>query len=215
MDMKETEGGYMKKRNAVMGMLIPVLSSVLLMSGCATVDRKVNLHYEVSAPATGGSGELYVAQEGGHGVSGAETAVQWIMGKIQDTDGKHLANIVTPTAPTELMTGAFKEELKAAGYRILPVTSLPADVAKGIVFGNITIALDEVSSFVKADAKCTAKVSAEIWRDGSRITKLDYETIYNDSAVTDRDRILQDTLQRALQNLMKRAVPEIIKALER
>ena len=43
--------------------------------------------------------------------------------------------------------------------------------------------------------------------------KIDYESRYSDFAVKDRESLLPDILQNTMQDLMKRAVPDLIKEL--
>jgi len=195
--------------------LIAAVLLVLAVAGCATTaDRKVTLLYEPTVHATGGSGELYLAKEAESPPSGANQAVQWVVGSIKDRDGNKTGSIVTDTMPVDLVLQAFSAELKAAGYTVVPVSDVPSKAVKGISLGNAVITLDEVASLVKVEAKSSVKVSAEIWRDGSRVTRLTYETVNSDMTVTGRDQFLRETLGKALQNLMREAVPALIKVLE-
>ncbi len=50
--------------------------------------------------------------------------------------------------------------------------------------------------------------------NGAMLKKLSYEANFSDFAVKDRELLLQTTLQKALQDAMARAVPEIVAALE-
>lgn len=186
----------------------------LLITGCATVDTRVNILYEPVVRASGGSGELYLVQKAAPAVAGESPAVQWILGEVTNKDGEQIGRIVTDLAPNELVANAFSGEFKAAGFAVMPVKALPDNVAKGVSVSSVTITLDEVSSLFKVDAKSTAKISVELWKNGSKLTKLDYEVVYSDSAITGRDQILSDTLKKNLQTLMNRAVPEIIRMLE-
>jgi len=195
--------------------LIAAVLLVLVVAGCATTaDRKVTLLYEPTVHAAGGSGELYLAKEAEPAPSGANQAVQWVIGSIKDRDGNKTGSIVTDTMPVDLVLQAFSAELKAAGYTVVPVSEVPPKAVKGISLGNVVITLDEVASLVKAEAKSSIKVSAEIWRDGNRVTRLTYETVNSDMTVTGRDQFLRETLGKALQNLMREAVPALIKVLE-
>lgn len=190
-----------------------VLITIPWASGCATVDQRADILYQSSANAKGGSGDLYLADAVRPNTGGA-TGVQWVLGAIRDKDGEKVGSVVTETAPADTILDAFRQEFKAAGYKVLTAGSLPEGVKKGVVLSAATITLDETRSFFTVDAKCSAKISVEPWRDGKALNKLDYEIVYADSTVTDRDELPAKTLQKALQLLMSRATPEIVKLIE-
>lgn len=195
--------------------LCVVILLVLVMAGCATTaDRKVTLLYEPAAHAVGGTGKLYLAREAEPLPAGAQQAVQWVVGSVKDRDGNKTASVVTDTMPADLVLQAFSAELTAAGYAVVQASEVPPQAAKGISLGNVAVSLDAVSSLVKDEAKGAIKVAVEVWRDGQKVTRLSYETVSSDVAVTGRDRLLQDVLGKTMQNLMHEAVPAIIKVLE-
>ncbi len=212
--MHKAEGLTMKRTTCASLRVLPCVLFLQVAAGCATVDQRVDLLYEPVVHAVGGSGDLFVAQEGGTSSPGENAPVQWILGGITDENGEQLANIVTDIPPKDLVVSAYTNELRAAGYSLLPEKALPAGVAKGIVFKHLAVNLSETSSTVKVDATCTVKVSAELWKNGSKMTTLSFETSYSDTAITERDQLARNTLKKALQNLMKQSVPEIIRMLE-
>jgi hypothetical protein len=53
----------------------------------------------------------------------------------------------------------------------------------------------------------------ELWKNGKKFKKLDYEAQKSDFAIKDRDLLLPNILQNTLQDLMKQAVPDLIKAM--
>lgn len=188
---------------------------MLVLAGCATApDRKVTLQYEPAAHTTGGAGTLYLAREAEPSSAGTGKGVQWVIGSIKDRDGSMTGSVVTDTVPADLVLQAFSSELIAAGYSVVRVNEVPPQAAKGISLSNVAIALDEVSSLVKVEAKGTLKVSVEVWKDGKKVTRLTYETVSSDTAVTGRDRFLREILGKVVHNLMNEAVPAVIKALE-
>lgn len=188
---------------------------LLLVTGCATTgDRKVELAYEPTAHATGGSGKLYLAREAGPGAPGEAQGIQWVIGTIRDSDGNKTGSVVTETMPAELVLQAFTAELKGAGYTVTPVAQIPPGAAKGISLVNVKITLDEVSSLPKVEGRSSVKVSAEVWRGGKVVSRLSYETSDSDTTVTHRDEFPGEMLQKSLQHLMQRAVPELVRTLE-
>lgn len=182
----------------------------LLVAGCATTNQKVTVLYQPVVHDGTGAGELYLA---GTGRSAGHADIQWVVGTVKNSDEEPVGDIVSPIASADLVTDAFKQELAAAGYTTNLVGSLPQGTAKGIVVTGADIHLEEVSSLIKAEGTSRVKVSVEVWRQGRVVKKLAYEERISDFAVKDRDQLLPTILQKALQEIMKQAVPEIIKVL--
>ena len=180
-----------------------------LVAGCATTNRKVTVLYEPVVHNGTGAGELYLA--GAPGTTG-HTGVEWVIGTVKNSDGEQLGDIVSPIAPTDLAMDAFKQELTSAGYTVSTAGSLPPQVEKGIAITGVDIHVEEVSSLVKVEGTSRVKITVELWKDGAIFRKLSYESSFSDFAVKDRDLLDQAILQKALQNAMERAIPEIVAA---
>lgn len=180
-----------------------------LVAGCATANQKVTVLYEPVVHDGTGTGDLYVA--GGDTADHAD--IQWVIGAVKNRDTEQVGDIVSAIAPADLVTDAFKQELALAGYTTNLVGSLPQGAAKGIVVSGADIRLDEVSSLIKVEGTSRVKVAVEMWKQGRVVKKLAYEARISDFAVRDREQLLPTILQKALQEIMKQAVPEVIKAL--
>ncbi len=183
---------------------------ISMLAGCAT-DRKITLLYQPSVFATGGSGTLYLAASGARPASGKTDSVQWIIGKVKNSDGDTVGDVVTTIAPGDLILDAFNQELTRAGYKVMRVKALPGDVSKGVDVSGLNINMLEVTSIMKSEGKSNLTVSLELWKNGKKFKKLDYQTGFSDFALKDRNLLLPEILQKALQNLMEQAVPEIIR----
>lgn len=192
-----------------------ILLMLLLLTGCAIADQRVDILYRPVIQDATGSGTLYLAQVGVQrpGAPGP-VPVQWVLGEVKNNNGEKVGAIVTDTVPADLVSDALTREFKAAGYAVLPAQALPGDVAKGINLSSVAIKLSEVSGLIRAEAKGTLDISVEVWRDGRKLKKLDYEAEYSDAAIAGKDQLLPDILQNLVQAVMKRAVPEISKLLE-
>ncbi len=110
--------------------------------------------------------------------------------------------------------GTETDTFTSAGYDVLTGTALPAGVKKGLLLRNVEISMGEVKSWYKVDVKATVKTTVTPWLKGTELNKLEYESVYSDSAATDKDLVPAQTLQKALQDLMTRGVPEIIGVIE-
>jgi hypothetical protein len=73
--------------------------------------------------------------------------------------------------------------------------------------------LEEVSSIIKAEGSSRLIFSLELWKNGKKFKKSNYESRTSDFAIKDRDLLLPAILQNSLQDLMKQAVPDLIKEL--
>ena len=205
----------MAKFKPAVALFPAILAALLFTAGCATTDQRVNLHYEPSVPATGGSGELYLAKGEDQPLAPKNQAGEWILGDIINKDGKNLGRAVIGISPTDLMQQAFTAEFRRAGYTVVPAKTLPGDVAKGIALSSVKITLKEVSGPDQAVARGDVKVSVALRRNGKMLATLNYATVYDDTATTDRDRLLPNTLQRSLLFVMRQALSEIIGLLEK
>ncbi len=183
---------------------------VSILAGCAT-DRKITLLYQPSVFTTGGSGTLYLAASGARPGSGKAGSVRWVIGKVKNSEGDTVGDVLTAIAPADLVLDAFTQELTKAGYKVIRAKALPGDVAKGVDISGLNLNLVEVSSIMRSEGTSSVTISLELWKNGKKFKRLDYQTGYSDYAIKDRELLLPETLQKALQNLMEQAVPEIIK----
>jgi len=194
--------------------LLTALMITLLSAGCASVgDQRVEVLYQRSVHASGGSGDLYLVEEVPPPTGGSST-IQWVIGEIRNKDGAKLGNTVTDTAPMDTLLAAFTQEFKSAGYNTVQLNSMPPGAAKGMVLKSATVKLDEVKSPSNLEVKSKVTVSVEPWRDGRALTKTEYEADYSESAVTGRDALASKALLQTIQTIMKRSVPDIVKTIE-
>ncbi len=184
-----------------------------MLAGCATTGKKVTILYQPVVNATGGSGELYLAAAAVSPEAGKPGVARWAIGKVKDTEGDPVGDIVTPIPPGDLFLDALKRELTNAGYKVARVNSLPGGVTMGIAVTVANISLDDVTSVLKDEGTARLTMSLELWSNGKAVKRLYYESGFSDFAIKDRDLLMPDILQKALQSLMKQAVPEVIKEL--
>ena len=193
---------------------IAALLATVALAGCATADKNVRLDYHPTVNAVGGSGELYVTISAERDPLAKRSDVEWIVGVIKDDDGKPLGKILTNMEPKGLVADAFIQELNAAGYKVKVVPSLPTDAAKGLVFSGVTLKLDDVLEVVKAQAKGSVQVKVEIWKGGVKVKQLDYEETSSNTVMRTDSENLDKTLQETVKTVTRKAIPEIMRALE-
>jgi hypothetical protein len=189
------------------------LFAAVVFQGCAHGDKRVNIVYQPVAKARGGSGIVYLVQ-GVKQPPAQAPAVQWVLGDVTNGDREILGKVRTDIPPAGLVLDALNEELRNAGYRTMTLDVMPAGVDKGIVLTDAILRLDDVHSAFSDEANCLLKVGLQQWRGGAATRNLEYQAEYSDTAVTGRDRLPSKVLQKTLQILMKRAIPEVVRVME-
>lgn len=197
----------------VIRQLVVAVIGLAALAGCATADRRADILYRPAANAKGGSGDLYLVQDV-RPPAGEAAGIEWVLGKTTDKDGKTVGRIVTDTAPARLVMDALNRELQQAGYNVIVMERAPEQPLKALRLKEVTVRLDVTHSVVKDESSCTVKMSVEPWRRGAAAGVAGYEAQLSDTALVDREQLPPDTLQKTLQLLMSRAVPEIVRTLE-
>ncbi len=194
--------------------LLACLIVVAFLSGCATYDQRVTMLYQPAADAVGGSGEIYLAPAGLRPENPDSQGVNWVIGNVKYNDWRQSGKVLSTVSPKDMVLDALKSELTNAGYKVMMVNTLPADAGKGIFVTVSNIKIDEESSVIKDQATCNVTVSLDLWKNGVKLKRLDYQSRYSDTALSvDNMTFLQNLLQNAMQNEMKQAVPDIIRQM--
>ncbi|HEX9024166.1 MAG TPA: hypothetical protein VF799_10030 [Geobacteraceae bacterium] len=207
-------GNMLRLRRSALLFLAAAAVALLVTGGCAAVDQNVNFLYQPTPFGSGGSGDLYLSA-GDQSASAKGKSVEWVIGEIKDSDGENKGRIISARSPADMVADAFAQEFKSAGYNVVPVDALPANVGKGIRLESVTVQLDEVKGLVKLETTCKVKVKLEPWRNGVALNKLNYENTYTASTLVDRDLFLLKSLQTTMQELMARVVREVTVMLEK
>jgi hypothetical protein len=84
---------------------------------------------------------------------------------------------------------------------------------KGVVFTNISVQLDEVPSIPKLESTCTILLKMDLWKSGAVTKRLEYGSKLSDIAVVDRELLPGSLFQKAIQEIMYQALPDIIRNL--
>jgi hypothetical protein len=200
----------LKRFLGILALFIPVA-----LAGCATADKNVKLDYQPTVKAVGGNGELYVAITAEKDPLAGRSDVEWVLGGIKDSDGKMTGKLLTNVAPKDLVADAFVKELNAAGYKVNVVPSLPVNALKGLDFTEITLQLDQAEELVKTQVKGALHVKVNVWKGGAKIKQLDYEEASSNSALRTDSEVLDKTLHETVVTCTGRAIPDILRALEK
>jgi hypothetical protein len=198
---------------SVVDCLLLVIVTVML-GGCATGDLHIKPDYRSFGDQKAVTAKVTLASpvESGSQISAGQ--VQWIVGEVKSSDGMVRGNIVIPVSPATTVRDALQQELQKGGYQVQSVMgALPAGTESGLVLSAVSLHLDETGNLIKAESECRVSFSVEVWKKGAKVNTLSYEARYSDFAIKDRDKLHQAVLQKGLESILKRAVPELIKAL--
>ena len=195
--------------------LLVIVTSILSIAfgGCAAANKNVRLDYQPVVHATGGSGDLYVAIRLPQDALAGRSDVEWVLGEVTDGDGNRSGRLLSDLEPKRSVADAFIQELNAAGFHVQLIPEIPENAAKGVVLTGIVLKLDESVGLMKAQAKGSLKVKAEIWKDGRKITVLNYEEATTNSALRTDSHVPDKALRDMVATITRRAVPEIIQVL--
>lgn len=185
----------------------------VLTTGCAQVAHKVDVLYSPLATYRGGTGPLELVVINARQDNVSDPSIRWALGKIKNAEGGVSGEIISTIRPQDVFADAFKQELAAAGYQISFSKILDKFTGKGIVFTDISVQLEEVPSLAKLESSCSILLKMDLWKSGTVVKHLEYRSRLSDIAVVDRDQLPNGLFQRAIQETMQQAVPDIIRHL--
>jgi hypothetical protein len=194
-----------------------ILTSILIMAamaiaGCATVPHKVVLFYKPQGVAKGGGGKIrLVISE--HSYRKDKVPVRWVIGEIMDSEGRQVEEIISPFSPHDQLNDAFKQELESAGYTVVMDSGATSSAEPLLRLSNIRLHLVQRPSLFKITTNVNVSATLEQWKAGSLVKKTEYEASYEDTYSRSQEMQVQTVMQKALEKITSRAVPDIIQTL--
>lgn len=185
------------------------------MTGCAANDIQLKKPVYQPVGETPGTGGMVVLASSLEGTTDGIDRIQWILGEVRSNDGRITGNVTSQVAPAVLVRDALNQELLKAGYTVQQGNTIPENVSRGLRLTVSNVSLDETRSLIKVDAECRVSFTVEIWRNGAKTNTLSFESRFGDVAVTDREKLHQDVLQKAFASVFSRAVPAIMEQLNK
>ena len=206
----------------------------LVLTGCATMNG-VN---GTAVTAKAGRGEIYLAvssvpipelhaapahsmrltalgerpmvrYKGGNPEERKPASGAWVSVTEKNEKGEKLGLVISPFASDKVLREALGQELKAAGYTVRMVRTLPHDAARGIDVSRISFDAEQTTGLFATAGDCTVTISLDLWKNGSRVKRIDNEAKFSDYALYDRDALPEKMMHGALKNLMEKTLPEI------
>lgn len=183
---------------------------IALLSGCATVDQKINLNYTPSERSFGrNSGEIAVVRKDSP-ADKKNSKGEWIIGSINNVHGVHQADLLSDRKVGEWITDALLLELKKAGYTATYTTDLLAGNASGILISDIKAFLNVNKGTVSDEIKHELKFNIDIFLNGLKaktftVSSRENKTVPLSASKEDKEKIMLQALQDAIQQI----IPEI------
>jgi hypothetical protein len=197
--------------------VIPALCLALAgLGGCAIVDQKIGLTYaRPDHSPVRHSGDITVTRGVPH-TAAANSNGEWIIGSLNNAHGVHQADLLSYRSPEEWITEALLHELRQAGYTAAYAETLPAAVARGIVITDIHTFLTVNKGTVSADTRQELRFNVEIVLNGNKVKTLtvasrDDRTVPLDASKQEKERIMLQSLQEAMQQI----IPDIIALIDK
>ena len=187
--------------------LMPLLL-LLIATGCAAPEKRVDLIYQGFVHAAGGSGRLFVAEPVMKENLAARVSDAQIIGKAEGAD------VVVEGKPANWLLSALVKELSAAGYDVKTVPALPPDVSKGVEATFVALSANQSAGVFKVTTVTEIKLEARLWKDGETITTLTAEARDHEEGTDRSSEQIRSVLEKTLQRAMQELVPDIIKNLE-
>lgn len=181
---------------------------LLITTGCAPMEKRVDLTYERFVNATGGSGEVFVAQPMMKQNLATLPSGKQIIGKAGDAD------VVIEESPASWLLSALKLELSAAGYDVKKVAALPTGVSKGVKATILAVYADQSSKVLTVITVTEVKLEAQLWKNGQLIKTLTASARDQEEGADRSSEPIRSALEKTLQRTMQELVPDIVKGLE-
>ena len=193
--------------------LLYLLCGLFVMAGCASPGMNVTLGYTPFVNATGGAGELFLVQDS---VPQIDQKALWVIGQVKGHDGEKDKDLVVTSLPADLIAGMLADELTSAGYLVKQAKALPEKSTKVVRISSVKMTLEESLSLFnfKLDATGAMALTLELWNNGARLQSFDYRASFSDGDIKNGDLLGSLVLRNAIRDVMKQAVPDIVKSLK-
>jgi len=181
---------------------------LLIVAGCAPLEKHVDLTYEKLATSRSASGEIFVAQPTMEQRLTPLPGGRQILGKAGDAD------IVIDKSPADWLLSAFVEELSAAGYTVKTVAALPPGASKGVKPAIFALSVHQSSELVTVTTLAEVKLEAQLWRHGQLLKTLTASAKDQEEDMDRSSEPIRQALEKALQGAMQELLPGIVESLD-
>lgn len=172
------------------------------------MQQRVDLTYGRAVNASGGSGQILIAQPVARYSTMPFTAGKQVLGKTGEED------IFTQGNPSYWLLSALVEELSAAGYEVKTCQELPGNVTKGIKPAIVSLSARQSFHVFTISTIAEVKLEAQVFKDGRLIKTLAAGARDEYEGVDRSSEPIRLSLEKTMQGALQELVPDIIKTLE-
>jgi uncharacterized lipoprotein YajG len=182
----------------------------LLLIGCASLEKRVDLGYERKTSITGGAGELLIAKPvTEHHVVRAPGG-RTVLGTVNEAG----TQITTTDDVSEWIMRALMQELYGAGFEIKTVGRMPEHAGKGVLVRIVRLSGNQSTDGITITTRTDIELAADLWKNGRLLKTITVATGSEDKGLDRSGAFVSDALQRTLQAAMQQLLPEIVRSLE-
>jgi hypothetical protein len=190
---------------AKVGTLMLAVVAVGTLTGCAFGDRKIALRYQPLAPIGGGTGQKVAV------VKFVDRRDKPEVGEVRNGYGMKTATVFAQKQDLGAwVANALSDELSQAGFTVQKFQdAAPPDISVAI-----TGFVPEAYTKMHMQNRCTVRVNITVQKAGVVVLNKEYKGYATSLAWTASTGEFENVMQKALQELMKQAVPEIVSAIK-
>lgn len=189
--------------------IILAIAFAAVTAGCASNYKMVDLSYEKSVNAKGGTGDLFIANPiEKHGASKLPSGVT-VIGNVKNSD----VLVATKDSISEWVMTSLMHEFYSAGYNVKTAPELPADVTKGIKVIITKISANQIPEEMVVKDETVIGIDVEVWKEGKLIKTLTFENKNEGKGLRRTAGLISVMLKRTLQDIVQQIVPNVMKTL--
>jgi hypothetical protein len=181
-----------------------------LITGCASLEKRVDLTYPEVAQGKEGAGGVFLARPVFDEPPATAPGGRVILGSVKGTD----TWIVTPDDVPRWVRGALGRELSAVGYRVETGPVLTARVERGVLVRVHHLSSNQESDGLVLTTSTDIALIAEVRRHGRLVKTLTASAQSQDQGLDRSDGPVSASLRKTLQSALRELVPGITNALE-
>ncbi|MGD0232060.1 MAG: hypothetical protein ABSC19_17180 [Syntrophorhabdales bacterium] len=177
-----------------------------LLSGCAPLEKRVDLNYRQAVYGSGGSGEIFLARPVFEKQPAQLPGGRVILGPVRGTD----TLIVTTDDLSQWIADALIQELSSVGYEVRRVPALSARVSRGVVLKVQNFSCNQLAGELVLTTSTHIALVADVWENGRVVKTLTASAGSEDQGLDRSGPVVAASLEKTLQSTLRELVPGII-----
>ncbi len=186
------------------------LLTLFCLGGCASHTRQIFLRYDPITTSRAEGGNLYLVNTEPQPPTASGL---WTIGTTKSSDNQIIGNLWSGLSPASLVQNALDRELEHTGYKVIPQKKTPDPADMVVEISSAAIAIEQTANISRIDADCTITVSLTVKKSGAPVRTLHYEAKGSDLAIKNREQLAETMLRNTMQDVMRQAIPDIVKIL--